>query len=95
MSVGKRKKIFSGDSFGWTIGHVLSRSYFPDTKEGELKYWDLLNIRPEWRWFNGLKSTMGPLEMEEWINKENVLELIKLFLSKQTLIEKEIREIIG
>ena len=30
--------------------------------------------------------------MEEWINKENVLDLIKLFLSKQTLIEKEIRK---
>lgn len=71
---------------GWCLGHIKPRQSFPDTKEGELKFMSLDNIRPEWTWFNQMKGIMTPEEMKKWITENNILSLIP------TLIEKQINK---
>ena len=82
---GKGQK-FSRSSYGWTLGHLMPRNKFPDTKEGELEYWSLKNLIPEWAWFNHLKGIMTPQEMKTWLEEEDILNKISEILSNQILM---------
>ena len=76
-------KGFTRSHLGWSLGHILPRNKFLDTKEDELKYFSLENLRPEWIWFNHFKGSMDPIEMKEWIKEENIFEKILEILESQ------------